>query len=220
MKRFLLIGMIVCGLTTFAAANDQIETVEFSDSIGLMTTNWNSMVTVPKFDPSLGTLLSIDFTLNGHVEGTAMYESLDAAASVITLDLQAEIELQRPDNSTIGVVIPVVQVIDNATAHDGMIDFDGSSGGTFPGLMGNDSDTFSSPPPASDLVDFTGPGTIDLPVIATGASVATGAGNIVSQFNTSASAEVTVIYTYKVPEPGTLSLLGLGALTLLRRRRA
>jgi hypothetical protein len=60
----------------------------------------------------------------------------------------------------------------------------------------------TSPPPDSDLVLFTGPfgnpGTIDLPCEAVGSSMASGPGNVISQFMTSASAELTVCYTYEL----------------------
>jgi hypothetical protein len=65
-----------------------------------------------------------------------------------------------------------------------------------------DSETANSPPPDSDLVLFTGPagnpGTISLPVEAVGTSVATGGGNVISQFMTSAAATLTVCYTYEL----------------------
>jgi hypothetical protein len=62
------------------------------------------------------------------------------------------------------------------------------------------SSSLTSPPPASDLALFTGPignpGTITLPVSAVGTSVATGPGNIVSQFTQRARVDVQVCYNF------------------------
>jgi hypothetical protein len=45
-----------------------------------------------------------------------------------------------------------------------------------------------------------------------------GSGTKAFQFATTAGANITATYTYVVPEPATLALLGFGALCLLRRR--
>jgi hypothetical protein len=198
----------------------QAATVSFSDSIPVQPTNFSSSVSVSKFDPSLGTLLSIQFDLAGAVEGSARFESLDAAPATVTMNLSAQIALQRPDNSTLVVVLPLVQTVDNVTAFDGTIDFGGTSGRTYSGLSNSASNSFTSPPPISDLALFTGLGNITLPVVATGMSSGSGAGNLILQFNTSAGADVMVTYTYEpIPEPASLALLGFGMLTVLRRRR-
>jgi hypothetical protein len=199
------------------------ETISFSDSIPLSITNWSSSATVSKFDPSLGTLNSITFELEGHVEGAAKFESFDAALATVTMNLAADIELQRPDTSTLVISTPLVQTIDNVTAFDGTIDFGGTSGKTYTGLSADDSASTVSPPPASDLVLFTGLGNIMLPVKATGVSSGSGAGNLVMQFGTSASADVKVIYDYApIPEPSTIVLLSTvfgGLLVYVSRRR-
>jgi putative phosphotransacetylase len=42
----------------------------FQDQVPLTTTNWSSSVSIPKFDPTLGDLVSISFTLSGNIQGT------------------------------------------------------------------------------------------------------------------------------------------------------
>lgn len=195
-----------------------IEMISYSDSIPTQSTTWSDVLGVPKFNPALGFLQTIDFTLKGVVTGQAQYESLDADPATITLNLAAQVKVLRPDLSELIVVLPVVDVVENAAAFDGVIDFDGPSGSTFSNLMGMATDSATSPPPASDLVLFTGVGNIDLPVVASGTSFGSGAGNLLQQFMTSAGAELTVKYTYMVPEPSSLSGLAIGGLMLLRRR--
>jgi hypothetical protein len=189
--------VIVFGAVLAAHASATTQTQTFSSSIPVTNTNWALSVSLPKFDPALGTLQTIALTLNGHIEGQAAVESTDASATQITTQFQANLTLARPDMSIIAVVIPQITNIVDLTPFDGTIDFAGSSGHTFPNLMQNASQTVTSPPPASDLPLFTGTGNIVLPVTAVGTSVATGSGNVVTQFATRASAVVTVVYTFQ-----------------------
>ncbi len=189
--------VIVLGAMLAAHASATTQTQSFSDSIPVMNTNWALTVSLPKFDPALGTLQTIALTLDGHIEGQAAVESTDASATTITTQFQANLTLSRPDLSIIAVVIPQITNIVNLAPFDGTIDFRGPSGMTFPNLSQNATQTVTSPPPASDLALFTGTGNIVLPVSAVGASVATGSGNVVTQFATRASAIVTVVYTFQ-----------------------
>lgn len=183
-----------------AGAGPVMSTQCFSASVPLQSTNWNGTMTFPKFDPALGQLVSIDFTLNGHIEGQVREESLDGSPSVISTNFQAQITLTRPDTSVIVVTIPIANFMDSLTAFDGTLDFGGSSGVTHSNITANASNGATSPPPLSDLVLFTGPagmpGTISLPVMASGTSTASGSGNLITQFTTSASASCDVCYHY------------------------
>jgi hypothetical protein len=214
-----IVAAIAALFMSVSAASVKADTIEFTDTIPVSNTTWSDSMSIPLFNPGLGTLQSIEFELKGTVQGTAQYESLDADAATITLNLQAQITLQRPDLSQLVVVIPVVNVVENATAFDGLIDFDGGSGSTFANLMGMATETSTSPPPASDLALFTGFGNIILPVTAQGISSGSGAGNLIQQFMTNAGAELKVKYTYVVPEPGSMIMLISGLAMSLSRRR-
>lgn len=169
-------------------------------SIPLQSTNWNNSITVPKFDPALGQLVSINFNLAGHIEGSVREESLDASPTVVTTNFQAQITLTRPDLTVIVVTIPIANFNDSFTAFDGVIDFGGTSGVSHLNITADASNSATSPPPISDLALFTGlpnaPGTITLPVNAIGTSNASGSGNLITQFLTAASASCTVCYNY------------------------
>ena len=69
-------------------------------------------------------------------------------------------------------------------------------------------------------VGFEGTGTYDIDIDVDTWSTYGGAGGVeyaVTPPTTSGSVEV--VYTYFVPEPGTMALLALGGLALLRRRK-
>ena len=211
-----LVVIAALGASTVSAA--RADTIMFMDSVPLQPTNFMSSVTLPKFDPNLGILEKVTVKLAGHVEGMAQFESLDAEPAVVTMELAAEVKLQRPDMSTLVVTLPLIMTMDNATAFDGVIDFAGTSGKSYPLLTADDTNMFMTMD-MMDLALFTGPGNIMLPVMATGASTGSGAGNLLLQFSTSASANVMVTYDYIIPEPATAGLLSLGAFTFARRRR-
>jgi len=218
------IAVCLVGFISLSSGVAWGDTLMYSDWIPLNTTNWNLSVTVPKFDGSLGTLTKITFDLMGDVEGSARFESLDAAPATVTMDLSAQITLQRPDLSPLVVTLPTASTLDNVTAFDGVIDFGGTSGKTYPLLTASDADSamLLSPFSPIDTANFIGGplDTITLPVKAQGASTGSGAGNLLLQFATQAAANVQVTYEYiPIPEPAAASLLGLIGLVLLRRRR-
>lgn len=204
----LRLSLVALALTGTALSGAAQQTQCFTDSIPLQATNWSNTVTIPKFDPNLGTLQSIQFSLTGRIEGSARAESLDAAPTVVTTSFSANITLTRPDLTPLVVTLPIANFMDSFTAFDGTIDFLGTSGETHAGIMTSDTQMQTSPPPLSDLALFTGAGNIVLPVTATGQSIATGAGNLITQFLTDAAADVQVCYTYLPNTPPTIQCPG------------
>lgn len=215
MNRTVLAIAAVCGVAAAASA----ATITHNGAIATQTTNWNSPISLPLFDPALGTLTNVSWTLGGNVEGSASFESLDAGATAVSLDLAATLTLFAPDASVLQVTIPTVNTVVNASAFDGSIDFGGTSGGAYSNLSGTASNSNNSSVPAF-LALFTGVGLTSISLDAAGSSSGSGGGNLITQFATAAGASFEIVYTYTpVPAPSALALLGLGGLVAGRRRR-
>lgn len=207
------------------ASGASAASVTYTDSVGLSATNFSGLtLSVPQFDGSLGVLQSIDFTLNGLVEGVAEVESRDALPAVINLDLGAEITASTTAINILAVVLPVASETFNATAFDGSIDFGGTSGVTYGALSASDSDTRTLT--GSDMAEFIGAGSVDIFLAATGQSSATGPGNVISSFTTDAGGDIEVTYNFDdpttpipLPAAGWMLIAGLAGLSFVKRRR-
>lgn len=217
--RLVFVG--VCGgLTGAAFAGPSSEF--FSGTFGPSTTNWNEGFQVNGFDSQGGMreLLEVNVRLDGEVFGSAMSESLDNAPATIGLTLQATMNVELLASGTqLAEVIPLVDVMFDASAFDGSIDFGGTSGVTFGDLEGS-STAFESTSDVSVLAQFIDVGSVDLVANALGSSSGSGAGNLVTQFMTDAGLSWEIEYKFRViPSPGSATLLGLGGLIAVRRRR-
>jgi PEP-CTERM motif len=196
-----------------------------STTIADTNTNWTNSLNLQQFNPTLGTLNSIQFTINGDIAGSVGVESKDAGPSTINSTLGASLTLERPDTlATLVIALPGASNSFSATAYDGTLDFGGTSGHTYSGLTASNSVTSGILTDASLKALFTGVGFVSAPVIATATSTASGPGNLYDFFQTQAGASASVTYNYSpsaTPEPSSMALmgLGLGAAGLFGRKR-
>jgi hypothetical protein len=220
--------VLTCGLT---AAASEITSPSQTDSVPLTPTDWGpgnfspSVNPLPfaKFDPSLGTLKSINISLSSTFTQDVSMDFSSPAIITVTGD-QNQVTLKRPDLSAI-INAPVPPYVATQSY----------SGLMFPHTITMPTNTSNnSVPPvtltsAADLALFTqsGPGDllIGLPVTARAhSSFTSSTGNGFGSVATKASATINVSYTYEsTPEPSTLLVLGLGTAGLAyaqRRRRS
>jgi len=91
---------------------------------------WSTVVTVDKFDPSLGSLLDVLVTIRNDLTGTVAVENLDAQGWRIGFDQSASVSVTPPGLDTL---TPATAFDDstnmlNLGTYDGTADFAGASG--------------------------------------------------------------------------------------------
>lgn len=194
-------GRSIVALVLFGSiASAQIHQQCFTASVPLQFTNWSTSVNLPKFDPLQGQLVAVQLSVGATQQGIARAENLDVAPVSLTIDYMCSVTLSRPDLSVLSVCSPLTVFMDSLAGSDGTLDFGGPSGVTHSGIVSSSTSGVSLPTIPSDLVLFAGPagapGSIALPITATGTSFAFGGGNLVTQFTSQVSARVDVCYTY------------------------
>jgi hypothetical protein len=168
-----------------------------------------SPLSVPKFDPSLGTLKAVNITL-GYTLQNDFSMNFVAPSTITVSATAAKIQVDRPDKTALLSAAPA-DVSKTETV----------AGTPFPHALGLPSltRTGSTGPlsltSAADLALFTAAkkgDTLTLPAVATSKSLVTSTtGNADGRVDTRAGVDVTVTYTYApVPEPASLAVLGLG----------
>lgn len=160
------------------------------------STNWNQSVTVPQFDPALGTLTGIQVTFRARARGLFGIENLDAGAAQITSTFGATITLRDHASTPVVVLMPTVSFIDSLARFDGVIDFRGTSGVLHDNVVATGADGYQPSLTPANLAAFVGTGVVPFSASAVGTSLASGPGNLVSQFSTNANGTLDVCYLY------------------------
>lgn len=149
--------------------------------------------TLPKFNLAGQCLSSVCVRLDGGLAGSIAFENYDNFPKTVNVTFTGKITLQRPDLSTLIIVQPVTGTTDNMPAFDGVLDYGGTSGKTYPNVGATQSDSTCTNS-MTDLALFAGPGTITLPGFATDLSSQVGANSW--SISVKAYATITVTYHY------------------------
>lgn len=221
-----MLKKILCGATLLCAAGfTSAATIEDTAIVPQQLTDYDTVVSMDLFDDMGGTLVlqSVTFSIDGSIFGSAAVENLGASNQTVDTTLSAELTLTDALMNTLVVTIPTISNSFDATAFDGTIDFDGTSGITYPELSANqyEEETYTD---AATLAFFTGMGTADFGFDAAATSRAVGGGNLITQFRTEASGIVKVVYEYtrvpvNVSSPSQVAFLGLGLLAFAGLRK-
>jgi hypothetical protein len=181
--------------TISTSSQTQTQTLHFANA----TTNWTATQQANKFDSSLGTLTSIDITNNGTINSHIRVENLDQAAATISAHASGTLSLTGTGLSS---PLTTTQLSPNnsgqsfqAQSFDGATDYSGASGHDFGTQTATGSQTVHITD-AATLAQFTGTGTISLTDAATATSGASGNGNLQTLINSTAGADVTIVYHF------------------------
>lgn len=222
----LYITAVAVGVTMGAQAAFVIEV----DTFGPNLTDFTDTVTLKKFDPNLGELVKVTYTLEGTIAGEITADSENPVARSVTLTVAGTISVK--DGLT-----TKLQISDSASSGVIPLSPDNDPGG-FPDYTGTDSTTFNTVMSDTDSVSAVDAATLSWftatfldetfswDIDATGMSEATGSGNLAVLVQQYASGTVTVRYEYNtpIPEAGTylsgLGIMGMAALAVRRMRRS
>jgi hypothetical protein len=194
--------------TTDSTISTTPTTLTETASVPNTATDWTHGLTVAPFDPALGQLTSVDVINAGSFTSTIKVESMDNAPSTITATDSGILTLTGPDAIAL-ITNSASNKTFNASAFDGVIDFGGTSGHDFGAQTANGSNMVTLTK-ASDLLAFETGGQISFSENAHATSAATGAGNLITQINTTAAAQISVVYHY-IPsnalKPGSYTIV-------------
>jgi len=147
-----------------------------------------------KFDLVGQCLTSVCIVVDGGLNGQIAFENYQLFPVVVNVNFTGTITLKRPDSSPILTVQPLTTTSDNMPIFDGVLDYGGTSGKTYPNVLATKADSLCLTS-ASDLALFTGNGAIALLASATDLCSQVGASSW--SIGPKAYANVTVTYNYR-----------------------
>jgi hypothetical protein len=193
-----------------------------SFAFGQATTEIDQTGTLGKFNPALGTLTSVSFSISG-----AFTQSFTASNSAA--QAQSNVRVQTATDLLFSLIGGPALSPDTLSfgANTGFLNYAIGETKSFGPFTDSDSQTITFTGAA--LAFFTGAGTFDVNCISlSSVTVTGGGGNIDSTQNTTAGCGASVVYTFNevpppvtgVPEPGTvLGLLAVAGTGVIARRK-
>lgn len=216
-RKWLLSGITLVGVLSATGAA-KAATLTYSHTTTTQPTDFTDTYTFPTFDPSLGTLQSVEVDLSGTVQGGFTYSNPTSKSANITVGEQATVDLNESANgSNLAEVIPI-------TSQRIFVPANGSGSVTLPPVAQSIVQPYTD---SGTLAAFIGgPGsTISLDFNAAGQTSYSGPGNFTTSFNVQAGGTSAIVYTYttpaSVPEPSNMLAVGLigglGVFTTVRK---
>jgi uncharacterized repeat protein (TIGR01451 family) len=156
-----------------------------------------------QFDPSLGTLQSIDITHTGSITSQIQVENTSTTStSHISGTVSGNLALQGPGGLADNLSLSQYAGSFDAAKYDSSTDYQGASGTSFGIKTANGSDNLSLT--GNQLTPYIGTGQVRLTESAQATSNATGGGNLNTEITSTGQATLTVVYNY-LKQQGVLS---------------
>jgi hypothetical protein len=183
------------------------------DTFGTFVGNVAATLPMPKFQGP-GSLVQVEFYLDSHIDGSATLTNHNSTPEYYKVTLREYVTLRDPSNFLVAYTIPIFITPDIfPVVQPGAFSVPGNSAGTITG-----SDDAAAPgvtiTGAAQLAQYVGPGNIDFVVGTLGNSIFEGTTSTDFTSSISTRGSVDVIYTYAIPEPATLFLIGSSLLAL------
>jgi hypothetical protein len=206
-----MIIILAVALIGAGAAHALPQTISDTASYGPDTCQWTNNLVVDKFNPALGTLQSISFTLNGVATDASnifMMEMLGKPGTY-SASLGADIFLNMPGGGRMILNVSPIASISGSINPNQTLTVYGNTVSVTSSTTFNVADLTPA-----ELAYFLGPGTVSLPSLANKYYFFTDNGTTILNAGTAWASEfLTITYNYDdtpVPEPGTMILLGGG----------
>jgi hypothetical protein len=183
--------------------NTSPQTKEVDAAFASRPTNWTSSQSVAQFDPSLGTLTSVeivsaaDLTTHVQVENAAPDPGDPSQPDSADVQVTGHFKLSAAGFGTL--VQSATGVIDNSTVlgpFDGVSDFQGPDSFDFGPKSSTASGSATLDASGKDLSAFIGTGNIQLTETASVSSTDSGNGNFDQRIRSQADGHVSIIYHY------------------------
>jgi len=172
------------------ATQTQVQTVNFAN--GKANTIGNQLLN--QFDPSLGTLQSIQIKVDGRIISDIKIENLDDQSSPVSGTVSGNVLLSGPGFNLNVNIAGNAAISQTLAAYDGSTDFGGSSGVSLGSKTATGSNTQILT--GSAMGDYIGTGTVNLSFLAQATTQASGGGNLMANITNQGGGTVTVTYSY------------------------
>jgi len=183
------------------------DTISFSDSKPTDFTNWTDTFQITQFDPALGTLLSVQISMNGTNSTQTFVENKSNLARTLRSGSDVTLNLSSQLGSLIAVV-PQVRFTNSLPRYDLTPDFGGTSGFSNPFRDEVASGSRVLIAGVDDVSAFVGSGALSLDLTAVATGFYNGPADYEFEVVTKAGAEVVVTYEYQPPQEDPLGELG------------
>ena len=170
------------------------EQIDYCDFIPEMYAGWSSNVTLPKFDPEMGTLREVELSCEMNLSQEVMIENENPKPANFTLMLAGELTVGLPSSDSLYISFNR-STSGNLSQYDGVSDYSGSSGTKSITPIPTEAVTRSIDN-ISDFLAGTPGQSIVLPVVADVSSQTETSGRSNYGVFSIAGAKVCVSYTY------------------------
>lgn len=184
---------------TVASSTVTTATQQVTAAFTSFKTGGSQSQSVAQFDPSLGTLKSVQILLNGKLTSDVKVENLDAAPSAVNAQVNSTLALEGPGGTLLSVAPSITENSTSLSAYDGTLDYGGTSGHDFGPQSASAQKSITL---TNNLAAWEGAGSVALTETAQSSSTVSGSGNEQVNISSAGSGSVTVIYNY-TPKPPT-----------------